>query len=294
MRFIKGEVLPEGKDLCDMSGAVDRPTSTPSSTRCCPGDTSRRCGKRVRTARRVHRPAAHPRQGHVHRLRSAPCEAPRVPGLHLRLASGPGVLAAAGEGPGDCHVLARHRRLRVANGSSRFLPGSNKESTLRKHAPVRISKGRMDEESSHALATTLSPADEAAVRTVEIKRGDITVHDQRVVHGSGPNNSEGWRRAYVLAFRTKEMVEEERRLGFSHSHNDEFNWDAFHAWQEKSDAGEAQPGITSGPEALAGSARLLRKALRFVLKDQPRVVLRTRGYTSTLVGHAPGVELMLL
>ena len=87
----------------------------------------------------------------------------------------------------------------------------------------------------HALATTLSPADEASVRTVEIKRGDITVHDQRVVHGSGPNNSEGWRRAYVLAFRTKEMVEEERRLGFSHSHNDEFNWDAFHAWQEKSD-----------------------------------------------------------
>ena len=39
----------------------------------------------------------------------------------------------------------------------------------------------------------------------------------------------------MLAFRTKEMVEEERRLGFSHSHNDEFNWDAFHAWQEKSD-----------------------------------------------------------
>ena len=30
-------------------------------------------------------------------------------------------------------------------------------------------------------------------------------------------------------------LEEERRLGFSHSHNDEFNWDAFHAWQEKSD-----------------------------------------------------------
>ena len=76
------------------------------------------------------------------------------------------------------------------------------------------SKGRMDEESSHALATTLSPADEkASVRT----RGDQARghhrHDQRVVHGSGPNNSEGWRRAYVLAFRTKEMVEEER-LGF--------------------------------------------------------------------------------
>jgi hypothetical protein len=28
-------------------------------------------------------------------------------------------------------------------------------------------------------------------------------------------------------------VDEERRLGFSHSHNDAFNWDAFHAWQDK-------------------------------------------------------------
>ena len=30
-----------------------------------------------------------------------------------------------------------------------------------------------------------------------------------------------------------EMVDEERRLGFSHSHNDAFNWDAFHAWQDE-------------------------------------------------------------
>ena len=28
-------------------------------------------------------------------------------------------------------------------------------------------------------------------------------------------------------------VDEERRLGFSHSHNDAFNWDAFHAWQDE-------------------------------------------------------------
>jgi len=64
------------------------------------------------------------------------------------------------------------------------------------------------------------------------------VHDQRVVHGSGPNSSPGWRRAYVLAFRTAEMVREERRLGFSHSHNDTFKWDAFHAWKVAVD-GEA-------------------------------------------------------
>jgi len=120
------------------------------------------------------------------------------------------------------------------NGCMRFLPGSNREAEIRKHAPVKLaSAGRADEESSHALCTALSDADEKNARRVEIKRGDITVHDQRVVHGSGPNESDGWRRAYVLAFRTAEMVDEERRLGFSHSHNDAFNWDAFHAWQDE-------------------------------------------------------------
>ena len=42
----------------------------------------------------------------------------------------------------------------------------------------------------------------------------------QVLHGSGPNSSQGWRRAYVLAFRTNECIAEERSLGFTHSHND--------------------------------------------------------------------------
>lgn len=61
-----------------------------------------------------------------------------------------------------------------------------------------------------------------------IKRGDITVHNERVIHGSGPNLSNGWRRAYVLAFRKRACVEEERALGFTHSHNDIKSWDTFH------------------------------------------------------------------
>ena len=84
----------------------------------------------------------------------------------------------------------------------RFLPGSNAEPEIRPHAPVKIADDRMDDESSHALCTTLREEDEEKVRLAEIRRGDITVHDQRVVHGSGPNESDGWRRAYVLAFRT--------------------------------------------------------------------------------------------
>eukprot|EP00976_Prorocentrum_cordatum_P075594 1181956-Prorocentrum_minimum.AAC.2 len=78
------------------------------------------------------------------------------------------------------------------------LLGSQAEAELRPHAPVKLaSSGRQDEESSHALVTEVDEASEN-VNYVEIKRGDITVHDERVVHGSGPNLSDGWRRAYVL------------------------------------------------------------------------------------------------
>lgn len=52
---------------------------------------------------------------------------------------------------------------------------------------------------SHVLAATVK--DDDRVVYAEIKRGDITVHNERVIHGSGPNTSKGWRRAYVLAFR---------------------------------------------------------------------------------------------
>jgi len=42
--------------------------------------------------------------------------------------------------------------------------------------------------------------------------------------------SAGHRRTYVIAYRTEETVKKERSMGFSHSHNDAFNWDEFHDW----------------------------------------------------------------
>ena len=53
----------------------------------------------------------------------------------------------------------------------------------------------------------------------------------------------------MLAFRTAECVAEERALGFSHSHNDSFNWDAFRKWDEANAAAaqkEEDPGASSG------------------------------------------------
>ena len=54
-------------------------------------------------------------------------------------------------------------------------------------------------EGSHALCMQLGPDDEPAY--VPIRRGDVTVHDERVAHGSGPNLTDQWRKAYVIAYR---------------------------------------------------------------------------------------------
>jgi ectoine hydroxylase-related dioxygenase (phytanoyl-CoA dioxygenase family) len=76
-----------------------------------------------------------------------------------------------------------------------------------------------DRDKSHTL---VADVDEKRDRIVpaEIRRGDATVHHECTIHGSGGNTTDGWRRAYIVAFRARATVEEERRRGFTHSHND--------------------------------------------------------------------------
>jgi phytanoyl-CoA hydroxylase len=68
---------------------------------------------------------------------------------------------------------------------------------------------------------------------VQVPRGSASMHDEYVVHGSGGNLSKKSRRTYVIAFRTKDTVDRERRANFTHSHNDAVNWDVFNAWQDQ-------------------------------------------------------------
>lgn len=102
----------------------------------------------------------------------------------------------------------------VDNGCMRFCPPTNHESALRPHEAQFGDRGE-----SHALGTTLLDTDEPVM--VPISRGDVTVHNERVMHGSGGNTTPGFRRAYILAFRPEPTVKIERDLGFTHSHNDE-------------------------------------------------------------------------
>ena len=101
----------------------------------------------------------------------------------------------------------------LENGCLRFLPGSHRE-PVRPHHPLHG-----DRSTSHTLVTDLGPGDEPV--PVPIARGDITVHGEGVLHGSGGNTStDSWRRAYIVAFRSRATVRRERELGFTHSHND--------------------------------------------------------------------------
>lgn len=235
MKFLRGEVLPAGKDLCDMSGATDR---TPDQytvynamlpRRYYPPMQGNIYEKRTQSIARQLQRGKNMRIDYDQLLAKKPRSPDSVFAWHQDIAYWPPL----GKEPATCTCWLAIDDSTLENGCMRFLVGSNGESEIRKHTPVMIkktTKGRLDEQSSHALCTALTPTDELRVRKVPIARGDITVHDQRVVHGSGCNESEGWRRAYVLAYRTAEMVQEERRLGFSHSHNDAYNWDAFHEW----------------------------------------------------------------
>jgi hypothetical protein len=53
-----------------------------------------------------------------------------------------------------------------------------------------------------------------------LQPGDVSVHHERALHGSGGNTSGRWRRGYVVAFRARETIAAERALGFTHSHED--------------------------------------------------------------------------
>ena len=110
------------------------------------------------------------------------------------------------------------------NGCIRYIPGSGVKKELRPHLPLGNSR-----EEAHAVAALVG--DEEIIEYAEVSRGSASIHDEYVVHGSGGNLSDGKRRTYVIAYRTAETVTRERAAGFTHSHNDQVNWDLFNGWQ---------------------------------------------------------------
>ena len=71
------------------------------------------------------------------------------------------------------------------------------------------------------MRVALSDEERAAAVPLPAKRGDVTIHDEWILHGSGGNPSDAPRKTYVVAFRDRRMVAYERGVGFGHSYNDD-------------------------------------------------------------------------
>ncbi len=213
-RFLRREIAVTGKDFCDMSGDYTRTVEQFSIIN-------------VMLPRRYHPPW----QGNVYERRAhSIAEQLCGPGMALDYDQ-----LLAKRPRRDDAVFGWHQDLaywptdtpdlRTAtcwmaidastaeNGCMRFVSGTHRV-PLRPHRPLHGDRGK-----SHTLVTDLVKGD--TVTLAPIAPGDITVHNEAVLHGSGGNKSAGWRRAYIVAFRSAATVAEERRRGFTHSHNDE-------------------------------------------------------------------------
>ncbi len=218
-RFLRNEVPDMGRDLCDMSGPYDRPfeefaiVNAMLPRRYLPslqgnGYETRAAG----WARRLVGETA--TLDYDQFLVKKPGRTDAVFAWHQDLGYWP-------TGTPDTTTATFSLALDDADeatGCLRVVPGSQREPTLRPHRPAHASRDR-----SHVLAAELTDADE--VVPLPVRRGDVTVHDERIVHGSPGNATDRWRRTYVIAFRTAATVAYERSIGFTHSHDDDVAWE---------------------------------------------------------------------
>jgi ectoine hydroxylase-related dioxygenase (phytanoyl-CoA dioxygenase family) len=218
-RFIRGEVPGMGRDFCDMSGPYGRAFEDFSLVNAvlprkyCPALQGNIYERRAASiARQLIGASA--TLDYDQFLAKRPAKPDAVFTWHQDLGYWP---------TGTPEPLTATCSLALddadsENGCLKVVPGSQKKG-LRPHRPLML-----DRDKSHILSVELTPDD--PIVELPLRRGDITVHDEMIIHGSGGNRSpDRWRRTYITAFRSKACVDFERAIGFTHSHNDTINWE---------------------------------------------------------------------
>jgi len=227
-RFVSGEIPVPGKDFCDMSKPFGIPISEWSLVNCMLPTTyypplKHNVYERLTAsiARQLF-PESAMTKDYDQLLNKLPGKTDAVFAWHQDMAYWPGNQVLKVDCSDTCTFSLAIDDSVPENGCLRYVVGSGRPKTLRLHRPANGDS----REDGHALTTDVDDSEQ--VRLAPAKRGSITIHDEYVVHGSGGNTCEHrQRRTYVLAYRARKIVEAERRMGFTHSHNDKINWDTF-------------------------------------------------------------------
>jgi len=229
-RFISGDIKIPGKDFADMSGPMDRPFSEWELINCLvprryyPDWQGNIFERRAASVARQLFQDSEMILDYDQLLAKKPNKENALFSMHQDLQFWP-------KDTPDFNTVTFSLALNDAddsNGCLRVVPGSQLEPNLRPHRPYALElkkKGLVKgdtREDAHGLMTDLKDGD--VVHLLEVRRGGVTCHGERIVHGSGGNRSERWRKTYVVAFRSRQTVEHERRLGFNHSYNAD-HWD---------------------------------------------------------------------
>ncbi len=229
--FARGGVVGMGKDFCDMSGGLDRkPDDFTLINAMLPRVYQPKFADNIfeRRARSVARALLGDDMNidYDQFLAKKPGKSDAVFAWHQDMAYWPRKTP-------DTRTVTCSLALDDAdqeNGCLRVVPGSH-TAGLRRHRPlaqdlVANNGDAASREDAHAQVLDLQPEEEVVY--LPVRRGDITLHNEWLIHGSGGNQSPTrWRRTYVLAFRSEPTIAHERKMGFTHSHNDTVNWDTF-------------------------------------------------------------------
>jgi len=229
-RFLSGEIPVPGKDFCDMSKPFGIPSDQWSIVNCMlpttyypplRGNVYERLTNGIAQQLFADR-GREMTKDYDQFLNKRPGKTDAVFAWHQDMAYWPGSKALGVDTTDTCTFSLAIDDSDEANGCLRYVSGSGVGKVLRPHRPL-VGDSRDD---GHALAVEVGPDEEVALASA--RRGSVTIHDEYVVHGSGGNTCpDRQRRTYVLAYRAKPIVEAERKIGFTHSHNDEVNWDTF-------------------------------------------------------------------
>uniref|UniRef100_A0A7S4JX87 Fe2OG dioxygenase domain-containing protein n=1 Tax=Odontella aurita TaxID=265563 RepID=A0A7S4JX87_9STRA len=228
-RFLSRDIPVPGKDFCDMSKPFDTPFEEWSIVNCMlptkyyPPFRNNVYEKLTACIAQQLCPSLEMVKDYDQLLNKRPGKGDAVFAWHQDMGYWPGPMALGIEETSTCTFSLAVDDSDASNGCLRYVSGSHKPKDLRPHVPLGKSR-----EDSHALTVEVDETKGDIVRLAPAKRGSITIHDEYVVHGSAGNQcKDRQRRTYVIAYRPREVVDAERNIGFTHSHNDATNWDTF-------------------------------------------------------------------